>query len=160
MATGNWSPRNENNVAGRIQTPSASAVPPSRYRLKVIAGTPERFSIHLDIRDSREYQVPADGRVTLEVPGSRSRCSVYLFDRIKLRSGANSPTAKAYRERWHTHATGLSAGHLSTTARSRRLPPADNRPDPLAASLNPSDCRARRGQAPAGHGRKRQGSRA
>ena len=38
------------------------AVPPSQYRLRVIAKTPTLFAVHLGITGAPEYQVPPDGR--------------------------------------------------------------------------------------------------
>lgn len=42
----------------------------------------------------REYPVPTDGRVALDVPGYRGACSVYLFNKIRIRRGANPFTEK------------------------------------------------------------------
>jgi len=70
-------------------------MPPSQHRLKLVAKSPELFAVRLQIGDTREYQVPADGRVTLDVPAYRSECSVFLFDRIRVRGGESPFTAKA-----------------------------------------------------------------
>jgi hypothetical protein len=61
--------------------------PPGHYRLRLVASSPENYVISVQTLDVREYQVPADGRMTLDVPASRPGCSVYLFDRIRLREG-------------------------------------------------------------------------
>jgi hypothetical protein len=37
----------------------------------------------------RDYEAPADGQITVSVPGFRPGCSVYLFDTIRVRSGAD-----------------------------------------------------------------------
>lgn len=67
---------------------------PSQQRLKVVANLPDAYVLRLRIRDSRDYQVPGDGRVTLDVPGYRAGCSVYLFDKLRIQSGANPFTAR------------------------------------------------------------------
>ena len=66
---------------------------PSQQRLKVAVPSPEAYVLRLRIREPRDYRVPADGRVTLDIPAYRVGCSVYLFDKIRIR-GANPFTAK------------------------------------------------------------------
>jgi hypothetical protein len=66
---------------------------PSQHRLKVVSNSPEVYSLRLRTREPHDYRVPTDGRVTLDLPGSRDGCSVYLFDRIRIRSGASPFTA-------------------------------------------------------------------
>jgi hypothetical protein len=67
---------------------------PSQHRLKVVADSSESYVLRLRIRERRDYQVPADGRVTLDAPAYRAGCSVYLFDKIRIRRGANPFTAR------------------------------------------------------------------
>lgn len=64
-------------------------MPPSQQHLIVSAKSPELITLRLRIGEPHAYDVPSDGRVTLDVPSYRPGCSVYLFDKIKLRSGAN-----------------------------------------------------------------------
>ena len=68
---------------------------PSQQRLKVAAAaSPEAFILRLRIHEPRDYRVAADGRVTLDVPGYRAGCSVYLFDKLRIQRGANPFTAR------------------------------------------------------------------
>lgn len=50
--------------------------------------------MRLRIGEPRDYRVPADGRVTLDVPSYRAGCSVYLFDKLRIRGEDNPFTAK------------------------------------------------------------------
>jgi hypothetical protein len=67
---------------------------PSQQRLKVVSASPDAYVLRLRIREPRDYQVPADGRVTLDIPGYRAACSVYLFDKLRIQGGANPFTAR------------------------------------------------------------------
>jgi hypothetical protein len=67
---------------------------PSQYRLKVVANSSQAYVLRLRIREPRDYQVPTDGRVTLDVPGYRAGCSVYLFDKLRIQRGSNPFTAR------------------------------------------------------------------
>lgn len=68
---------------------------PSQEHVKVAAASPEAYTLRLRIREPRDYGVPADGRVTLDIPAYRAECSVYLFGKVRIRSGSNPFTAKA-----------------------------------------------------------------
>ncbi len=68
--------------------------PPSQQRLKIVADSPELYVVRSRILRPRDYQVPADGHVTLDVPSYWSGCSVYLFDRIRIRSGVKQFTKR------------------------------------------------------------------
>jgi hypothetical protein len=70
------------------------AAMPSTQNLKLVASAPKGYVLRLRIREPHEYRVPEDGRVTLDIPGYRAACSVYLFDRIRIRRGANPFTEK------------------------------------------------------------------
>ena len=61
---------------------------------QVVGPSPENYVLRLRIREPRDYQVPADGRVTLDIPGYRAACSVYLFDKLRIQRGANPFTAR------------------------------------------------------------------
>jgi hypothetical protein len=67
---------------------------PSQHRLRVVANSPEAYVVRLRINEPHNYQVPADGRVMLDAPGHRAGCSVYLFDKFRIQSGANPFTAR------------------------------------------------------------------
>ena len=67
---------------------------PSQQRLRVVANSPEHYVLRLRIRESHEYRVPSDGRVTLDIPGYRAACSVYLFGVIRVQRGASPFTAR------------------------------------------------------------------
>jgi hypothetical protein len=68
--------------------------PPGHYRLRLVDMSPERFVLRTPTMNTKEYQVPADGRVTLDVPRSRRGCSVYLFNWIRVSSGYDPFAAK------------------------------------------------------------------
>ena len=68
--------------------------PPSQQRLRIASASPERFAVRLQIGDSREYNVPADGKITLDVPAYRAPCRVFLFGLVKTSGGAQPFTAK------------------------------------------------------------------
>src|SRR5258708_3765594 len=65
---------------------------PSQHRLKIVARSPERYSVR--VRD-KEYSVGADGKVLIEFPATRRACSVYLFDRIPISRGPDPLKAKS-----------------------------------------------------------------
>ena len=67
--------------------------PPSVERLRIVSPSPEDYSLRLSI-NQREYAVPSDGRVTLQVPAMGGPCGVYLFNKIKVSGGDNLLTAK------------------------------------------------------------------
>jgi hypothetical protein len=67
---------------------------PSQQPLRVVGVSPEVYVLRLRIREPRDYRVPADGRVTLDIPSYRTGCSVYLFDKIRILRGANPFTAR------------------------------------------------------------------
>src|SRR5690242_16648833 len=62
---------------------------PSVYRVRVVADSPDRYTVRLRVVDRHEYEVPPDGRLNIAVPAYRAGCSVYLFDKIRISSGAN-----------------------------------------------------------------------
>jgi hypothetical protein len=69
-------------------------VRPSQYRLKIAALAPTSYSIRLRVGEPREYRVPENGRVILDVPAYRPACKIYIFGPIKLGGGASPLTAK------------------------------------------------------------------
>jgi hypothetical protein len=68
---------------------------PSVYRVRIVADSPDRYTVRLRVVDGRQYEVPPDGRLNIAVPAYRASCSVYLFDKIRISSGANPFTAKS-----------------------------------------------------------------
>lgn len=80
-------------------------VPPSEEHVKLVAKSPERYVIHVQelttageqqnpdapavVHVVRNYDVPADGRVTIKVPSYRPYCGVYLFNLIKVGGGGD-----------------------------------------------------------------------
>ena len=66
----------------------------SQQRLRVVSPSPENFVLRLRIREPRDYRVPTDGRVTLDIPAYRAGCSEYLFGKLRIQRGADPFTAK------------------------------------------------------------------
>ena len=66
---------------------------PSRQRLRVITKYSERYVLRLHLRETRDFALAADGRVTLEVPAQRGAWSLYLFN-IKVSGGYDPAKAK------------------------------------------------------------------
>jgi hypothetical protein len=82
---------------------------PTQVRLKVIAKSPEAYGVHLRINGAHDYRVPADGRLTLDVPAYRAPCTVYLFGMFKLPNHLDPYTAKTL----DVFASGKTARQLS-----------------------------------------------
>ncbi len=55
---------------------------PSQQKLRVQSSDPRQFTFHLL---EKAYSVPADGRVTLDVPRLERGCATYLFGVIKIK---------------------------------------------------------------------------
>jgi hypothetical protein len=76
----------------------AYALPPvtlaTQVRLKIVATVPDVYDDRLRITEPIKYHVPADGRVTLDVPAYRAGCSVYLFGKLKMQNHSDPYTAK------------------------------------------------------------------
>jgi hypothetical protein len=66
--------------AYRLQAPS----PPSTHALRLIANSPEDYSIHVQ---GNVYPVAGDGTVAFKYPAFRRGCNVYLFDLVPIKSG-------------------------------------------------------------------------
>ena len=67
--------------------------PPAQVRVKIVVESPQSYGVRLRVSEAHDYRVPADGRVTVDVPAYRPACSTYLFG-IKLRNGWDPYTAK------------------------------------------------------------------
>ena len=66
------------------------AIPPSNHRLRIIADSPQRYSIHVLFYD---YAVSQDGTVDFKWGGFRG-CSVYLVNTIPIRRVPNAAKEK------------------------------------------------------------------
>jgi hypothetical protein len=72
----------------------SAPVLPSQQRLKVVGVSPEAYVLRLRISEPLDYRVPADGRVTLDVPSYRNGCGPYLFDKLRIHRAGNPFTAR------------------------------------------------------------------
>jgi len=52
------------------------ASPPSQERVRVMAASPERYTLRLNSSRSQDFPVPPDGKVTLAVPPFNRGCTV------------------------------------------------------------------------------------
>jgi len=52
---------------------------PSQQHVRIVAVSPETFTIRTQVMDEKDYRVPADGKVTLEIPAYRRGCGPYLL---------------------------------------------------------------------------------
>jgi len=68
----------------------APPVMPSRQRLRIIAPAPDQYSVRFQFRETRDYAVPPDGRLTLDVPAYRASCGPFVFG---IRMGPQDPFA-------------------------------------------------------------------
>ncbi len=60
------------------------ATPPFQQLIHVFANTPEQYAVEVHTGTVRKYDVPADGRIKVDVPSYRRACGVYLFDAIQV----------------------------------------------------------------------------
>jgi hypothetical protein len=67
---------------------------PTQIRLKIITKSPDAYDARLRIVEPHEYSVPADGRVTLDVPAYRAGCNIYLFGKVKMPNHSDPYTAR------------------------------------------------------------------
>jgi hypothetical protein len=68
--------------------------PPAQVNVKVVANSPEDYRVRLRVNDPHEYRVPADGRMTLDIPAYRAGCSASLFGIVNLPNRSDPYTAK------------------------------------------------------------------
>ena len=61
------------------------AAPPSHGLIRIFANAPEQYSVQVNTGTVKQYEVPHDGRIAVEIPGYRPSCGVYLFNAIKVR---------------------------------------------------------------------------
>jgi hypothetical protein len=62
----------------------------SQQRLRIIAPAPDQYSVRFRLWETRDYAVPPDGKLTLDVPAYRARCGPFIFG---IRMGPQSPFA-------------------------------------------------------------------
>jgi hypothetical protein len=60
---------------------------PSSQKLRVRASSPERYI--LCVAGEHQYFIPADGRITFEVPSLPRGCAVYLFGVVKVKDSTS-----------------------------------------------------------------------
>ena len=70
---------------------------PSQQRLVIATEHPERYAVKVVAYKESEFAVQTDGRVTIAVPRLPKACSIYLFDRIRIKGAVNPYTTKAIR---------------------------------------------------------------
>lgn len=58
--------------------------PPSQRLIRIVADSPEKYSVQVNTGTVKEYDVPHDGRITVQIPAYRPPCGVYLFNAIKV----------------------------------------------------------------------------
>jgi len=51
----------------------------SQQRLRIVTASPGTFTIHTGFLHPKDYRVPSDGKVTLDVPAYRRSCGPYLL---------------------------------------------------------------------------------
>jgi hypothetical protein len=59
--------------------------PPSQQLVRIVAMVPEQYTVQVNTGTVKEYDVPHDGRIKVEIPSYRPNCGVYLFNAIKVR---------------------------------------------------------------------------
>jgi hypothetical protein len=68
--------------------------PRQEQRIKLVSPSPEQFTLRVRLSELRDYPVPPNGRVTLDIPAYRGGCTVYLFHKIRITRGPNPYTEK------------------------------------------------------------------
>ncbi|HYL82835.1 MAG TPA: hypothetical protein VE263_01270 [Candidatus Angelobacter sp.] len=61
-----------------------AVAPPSHGLIHIVANTPEQYSVQVNTGTVKQYEVPHDGRIAVEIPAYRPSCGVYLFNAIKV----------------------------------------------------------------------------
>jgi len=97
------------SCAYRLLAPSTK----SQQQLRLITPSPDVYTIRVDAGQIKDYQVPTDRRLRLDIPAFRRGCSVYLFDRIRVSDGGDPLSA------WTIRA--LSAGTTVRTLSVREI---------------------------------------
>jgi hypothetical protein len=58
--------------------------PPSQELVRIVASTPEQYTVQVNTGTVNDYEVPNDGRIKVGIPPYRSSCGVYLFNAVKV----------------------------------------------------------------------------
>ena len=61
--------------------------PASQERIRIIAVSTERYVLHANTDSMKQYEVPRDGLVIVDVPAYRPTCRIYLFNLVKVGGG-------------------------------------------------------------------------
>lgn len=63
--------------------------PPSHGLILIAAASPEQYSVQVNTGTVKQYDVPHDGRIAIDIPSYRPPCGVYLFNTIKVGWGGD-----------------------------------------------------------------------
>lgn len=58
--------------------------PPSHRLVRILANSPEQYSVQVNTGTVKQYDVPPDGRIAIDIPSYRPPCGVYLFNAIRV----------------------------------------------------------------------------
>jgi hypothetical protein len=58
--------------------------PPSQELVRIVASTPEKYTVQVNTGTVNNYDVPHDGRIKVGIPPYRPSCGVYLFNAVKV----------------------------------------------------------------------------
>jgi hypothetical protein len=58
--------------------------PPSQELIRIVANTPEQYTVQVNTERMDDYDVPHDGRIKVGIPAHRPSCGVYLFNAVKV----------------------------------------------------------------------------
>lgn len=61
--------------------------PASQERIRIITTNTDQYNFREDIGTIKQYEVPRDGRVSVDIPEYRRECDIYLFNVVKVRTG-------------------------------------------------------------------------
>ena len=61
--------------------------PASQERIRIIAATTDHYVLRANTGSVKQYEVPGDGAVSVDVPAYRPTCSIYLFNMFKVGGG-------------------------------------------------------------------------
>jgi len=64
-------------------------VPLARQLILIDARNPEQYKLQMNAEDARTFDVPPDGRLTLDVPPYRRSCGPYLFGVMNVGRGGD-----------------------------------------------------------------------
>lgn len=61
-----------------------ATTPPSHGLIRIETDSPQQYSVQVNTRTVKQYDVPHDGRIGIDIPSYRFPCGVYLFNAIKV----------------------------------------------------------------------------